>query len=67
MGVVVAGLPRRIKLLHASGLIAGGQKWMRLNLGADNILDPGESVVVSLSFSKPFLPRRLRVLAGAFA
>jgi uncharacterized repeat protein (TIGR01451 family) len=69
MGVVVPGLrPRRgLKLLDASGTTAGGQKYVGVNLGSDNICDPGTSAVVELVFSQPFTPHTLDVLAGAFA
>jgi hypothetical protein len=40
---------------------------VRLDVGGDNILDPGESVVARLVFARPFNPRRLTVLAGALA
>src|SRR5262249_21257275 len=67
LGLVVAGLPRGIKLLNAGGLTAARQKFVRVDLGGDNFFDPGESAAVQLVFSQPFRPRRLRVLAGAFA
>ena len=56
-----------IKLKNASGLTAKKQKFVRLNVGADNILDPGETTSIQLVFSKAFLPRRLKVMAGSFA
>jgi hypothetical protein len=67
--VVVPGLrPRRgPRLLNAGGVTAGGQKFVRVNVGGDNILDPGASAVVLLVFSQPFTPPGLGVLAGAFA
>jgi uncharacterized repeat protein (TIGR01451 family) len=69
LGLVVIGLrPRRgPQLRNASGLTTGRQPFVRLDIGGDNLLDPSESLVVQLVFSQPFLPRRLRVLAGAFA
>jgi uncharacterized repeat protein (TIGR01451 family) len=67
LGLVVAGLPRGVKLLNAAGLTAGRQKFVRVDVGGDNLFDPGESAAVQLVFSRPFRPCRLRVLAGAFA
>jgi uncharacterized repeat protein (TIGR01451 family) len=69
MGVVVPGLrPRRgPKLLDASGTTAGGQKYVQVNLGGDDICDPGASTMVELVFSQPFTPRKLNVLAGTLA
>jgi uncharacterized repeat protein (TIGR01451 family) len=67
LGLVVAGLPRGVKLRNADGFTRSRQKFVRVNLGGDNLFDPGESTAVQLVFSQPFLPRRLRVLAGAFA
>jgi uncharacterized repeat protein (TIGR01451 family) len=67
VGVVVAGLPRRVKLRNSSGLTADRQKFVRLDVGSDNILDPGESTTFQLVFSRPMNPRALRVLAGTFA
>jgi uncharacterized repeat protein (TIGR01451 family) len=58
---------RKARLLNAGGRSAGRQPFVRLNVGGDNILDPGESAVARLVFAKPFTPRRLTVLAGAFA
>ena len=63
---VVAVLPGGIKLKNASGLTAKKQKFVRLNVGADNILNAGESTSFQLVFSKPFLPRSLKVMAGSF-
>jgi uncharacterized repeat protein (TIGR01451 family) len=60
-------LPRRVKLRNASGLTRGGQQFVRLDVGGDGILDPGESTAVLLVFSQPVGPRALRLLAGAFA
>ena len=54
-----------IKLKNASGQVPKKQKFVRLNVGADNILDPGETTSIQLVFSKAFLPRRFKVLAGA--
>jgi uncharacterized repeat protein (TIGR01451 family) len=67
--VVVPGLrPRRgPKLLNAAGRTGGGQKFVRVNVGGDGILDPGQSAVVVLVFSQPFTPPGLDVMAGAFA
>src|SRR5262249_52486125 len=62
---VVVGLPRRIKLRNASGRITARQPFVRVDLPADGILDPGESVSFQLIFSQRFNPRVLRVLAGA--
>jgi uncharacterized repeat protein (TIGR01451 family) len=56
-----------IKLKNASGQAAKKQKFVRLNFGGDNLLDPGETTTIQLVFSKAFLPRRFKVLAGAFA
>jgi uncharacterized repeat protein (TIGR01451 family) len=56
-----------IQLKNASGQAAKKQKFVRLDAGADNILDPGESTTVQLVFSKAFLPKRFKVLAGSFA
>ena len=56
-----------IKLKNASGQAAKKQKFVRLTAGADNILDPGETTSIQLVFSKAFLPRRFKVLAGTFA
>jgi uncharacterized repeat protein (TIGR01451 family) len=67
VGVVVAGLPRRVKLRNASGRTASRQTFVRLDVGGDNILDPGESTTFRLVFSQPMNPRALRVLAGTFA
>jgi uncharacterized repeat protein (TIGR01451 family) len=67
LGLVVAGLPRGVKLLNAGGLTANRQKFVRVDVGGDNLLDPGERAAVQLVFSQPFRPHRLRVLAGAFA
>jgi hypothetical protein len=55
------------KLLNASGLTAGRQQFVRIDAGGDNILDPSESVAFQLVFSQPCSPRRLQVLAAAFA
>jgi hypothetical protein len=63
----VAVLLGGIKLKNASGLTAKKQKFGRLNVGADNILNPGESTSLQLVFSKSFLPRGLKVMAGTFA
>jgi hypothetical protein len=67
LGVVVAGLPRRVRLLNAGGRTAARQPFVLVDLGADNILDPGQGAVVVLVFSQPVGPRALSVLAGAFA
>jgi uncharacterized repeat protein (TIGR01451 family) len=69
LGLVVAGLPPRgsTRLLNASGRSAGRQQFVRIDTGGDNLFDPGESVMVQLVFAQPFNPRRLTVLAGAFA
>jgi uncharacterized repeat protein (TIGR01451 family) len=67
LGLVVAGLPRRVKLRNADGFTRSRQQFVGVDVGGDNLFDPGESAAVQLVFSKPFLPRRLRVLAGAFA
>ncbi len=56
-----------VKLKNASGQLPNKQKFVRLSVGADNILDPGETTSIQLVFSKAFLPRRFKVLAGAFA
>ena len=56
-----------VKLKNASGQVPKKQKFVRLSVGADNILDPGETTSIQLVFSKAFLPRRFKVLAGAFA
>jgi uncharacterized repeat protein (TIGR01451 family) len=66
LGLMVAG-PRTARLLNAGGRTAGRQAFVRLDVGGDNILDPGESVMARLVFAKPSNPRRLTVLAGAFA
>jgi uncharacterized repeat protein (TIGR01451 family) len=63
---LVAVLPRGVKLRNATGLTAGRQGFVRLDVGGDNIFDPGESASVALVFSRPFNPQRLSVLAGAF-
>jgi hypothetical protein len=65
----VPGLrPRRgPKLLDASGTTSGGQKYVLVPLGGDDICNPGASAMVELVFSQPFRPRTLDVLAGAFA
>jgi hypothetical protein len=67
LGLVVAGLPRGVKLRNAVGFTKGRQKFVQVNVGGDNLFDPGERALVQLVFSQPFLPRRLRLLAGAFA
>src|SRR5262249_19582962 len=69
LGLMVAGRRSQpsAKLLNASGRSAGRQQFVRIDAGGDNILDPGESALVQLVFAKPFNPRRLTVLAGAFA
>jgi uncharacterized repeat protein (TIGR01451 family) len=69
VGLVVAGLPRRreARLLNASGRSGDRQQFVRIDLGGDNLFDPGESAMVQLVFAQPFNPRRLHVLAGAFA
>jgi hypothetical protein len=69
LAVVVPGLrPRRgPKLLNAAGRTGGRQKFVRVEVGGDGILDPGQSAVVVLVFSQPFTPPGLDVLAGAFA
>jgi uncharacterized repeat protein (TIGR01451 family) len=67
VGVVVAGLPRRVKLRNASGRTASRQTFVRLDVGGDNILDSGEGATFQLVFSQPLNPRALRVLAGTFA
>jgi uncharacterized repeat protein (TIGR01451 family) len=68
LALVVTGLRRRqsAKLLNASGRSASRQPLVRLDLGGDNVFDPGESTVVPLVFARPVHPRGLRVLAGAF-
>jgi uncharacterized repeat protein (TIGR01451 family) len=68
MGLIVARPRpgRSTRLLNASGRGAGRQQFVRIDAGSDNILDPGESAMVQLVFAKPFNPRRLSVLAGAF-
>jgi uncharacterized repeat protein (TIGR01451 family) len=67
--VVVPGLrPRRgPKLLNAGGVTAGRQKFVRVDVGGNSILDPGQSAVVVLVFSQPFTLPGLDVLAGALA
>jgi uncharacterized repeat protein (TIGR01451 family) len=67
LALVVAGLPRGVRLRNAGGLTAGQQPFVLVNIGSDNIFDPGASVVVQLVFSRPFRLRGLSVLAGAFA
>jgi uncharacterized repeat protein (TIGR01451 family) len=69
LGLVVAGprSQRSARLLNASGRSASRQQFVRLDVGGDNLFDPGESAMVQLVFGQPFNPRRLRVLAGAFA
>jgi uncharacterized repeat protein (TIGR01451 family) len=65
----VTGPPLRpsARLHNAGGHRASRDQLVRLDVGGDNILDPGESALVQLVFAKPFNPRRLSVLAGAFA
>jgi uncharacterized repeat protein (TIGR01451 family) len=60
-------VPRGVKLRNAGGATRGGQKFVQVNLGGDGILDPGAGAIVQLVFSQPVNPRRLSVLAGAFA
>ena len=67
LGLVVKGLPSGIKLRKAHKLGRSKQQFVLVDAGNDNILDPGESTTVQLIFSRPFSPRRLRLLAGAFA
>jgi uncharacterized repeat protein (TIGR01451 family) len=69
LGVVVLGLrPRRgPKLLDATGTTAGGQKFVGVNVGGDDIFNPGQSALAELVFSQPFKVPGLDVLAGAFA
>ena len=67
LGLVVAGLPRGVQLRNGGGLTARRQQFVCVDVGGDNLFDPGESAAVVLVFSRPFTPRRLRVLAGAFA
>jgi uncharacterized repeat protein (TIGR01451 family) len=55
------------RLLDARRRTAVRQPFVRIDVGTDNILDPGESAMAQLVFAKPFNPRRLIVLAGAFA
>jgi uncharacterized repeat protein (TIGR01451 family) len=55
-----------VKLKNASGQVPKKQKFVRLDVGADNILDPGETTMIQLVFSKAFLARRFKVLAGSF-
>src|SRR5262249_22823491 len=61
---VVPVLSGGIKLKNASGQLAKKRKYVGVNVGADNILSPGESLSVQLVFSKAFLPRRFKVMAG---
>jgi uncharacterized repeat protein (TIGR01451 family) len=65
--VVLPALPNGLKLRNASGKTKSGQKFVRVTFGADNILDPGETVMVPLVFSRRFNPRQFRVLAGPLA
>jgi uncharacterized repeat protein (TIGR01451 family) len=69
LGLMVAGgrPGPSAKMLNASGRSAKRQQFVLLDAGRDNILDPGESAMVQLVFAQPFNPRRLTVLAGAFA
>jgi uncharacterized repeat protein (TIGR01451 family) len=69
LAVVVPGTrPRRgPRLLNADGETADGQRFVRVDVGGDAILDAGQSTVVVLVFSQPFTPPGLVVLAGAFA
>src|SRR5581483_9962679 len=62
--LVVLGLPHGARLLHAAGRTAAGKPFVLVNVGADRILDPGESTLVRLRFSKAVRPPQLRVLAG---
>ena len=55
-----------VKLKNASGQVPKKQKFVGLDVGADNILDPGETTTIQLVFSKAFLARRFKVLAGSF-
>ena len=65
LGLMMAG-QRTARMLNAGGRNAGRQPFVRVNLGGDNILDPGESATVQLVFGQAVNPRRLIVLAGAF-
>jgi uncharacterized repeat protein (TIGR01451 family) len=65
--VVVVGLPRGVKLLNAGGRTRGGQPFVLVNAGGENIFDPGDSAIVQLVFSQPLSPRRLHLLVRAFA
>jgi len=47
--VVVEGLPRGVRLLNASGTTKAGAPYLRLFLH-DGVLNPGESVPVTLRF-----------------
>ena len=44
----------RGRMKNASGQVPKKQKFVRLNVGADNILDPGETTTIQLVFSKAF-------------
>jgi hypothetical protein len=46
-----------LRLGNAGGLTAGRQKIVRIDVGGDNSLDPGDSAVVGLVFSQPFSPK----------
>ena len=47
--VVVEGLPRGVRLMNASGMTKAGAPYLRLFLH-DGVLNPGESVPVTLRF-----------------
>jgi len=57
----------KLPLRNASGRTASRQSFVRIDVGSDNILDPGESATFQLVFSQPMNPRALHVLAGTFA
>ena len=48
--VIVPGLPAGVRLLNASGTTSGGDPYLRLFL-QDGVLNPGDSLSVTLSFS----------------
>jgi uncharacterized repeat protein (TIGR01451 family) len=67
VALVLAGSRARpsARLLNASGLSTSRLQFVRLDLGGDNLFDPGESRVVPLVFTRPVKPRIFLVLAGA--
>jgi cytochrome c peroxidase len=51
--VIVKGLPKRVRLLNASGTTTSGDPYVRIYLPTDGVLLPGQSIVQKLVFKRP--------------